>query len=76
MKTIQQLLQLTKNPYYKFTNDERAVLDDFLYNRRDSQAEVSQTTSSVKSSKKTPVRVRNIVQKADTYPPEAIESVS
>lgn len=63
MKTIEQLLELSKNPYYKFTNDEKAVLDDFL-----SQQKADHSTSSVKQKKNnsesnTPVRVRNIVEK-------------
>lgn len=74
MKTIQQLLDLSKNPYYQFTDDERAVLDDFLEKKRASDSKKSQQKSSKESSKKTPVRVRNIVKKADTYPPEFTES--
>ena len=63
MKTIEQLLDLSKNPFYKFTNDEKAVLDDFL-----SQEKADHSTSSTKkkensSDKSTPVRVRNVVEK-------------
>lgn len=63
MKTIEQLLDLSKNPFYKFTNDEKAVLDDFL-----SQQKADPSTSSTKkkensSDKSTPVRVRNVVEK-------------
>lgn len=63
MKTIEQLLELSKNPYYTFTNDEKAVLDDFL-----SEKKADHSTSSVKqkensSESSTPVRVRNIVTK-------------
>lgn len=76
MKTIQQLLELAKNPYYKFTNDEKAVLDDFLAQKQDTPSTTSQKTSSNKSSEKTPVRVRNVVQKTHPYPADAIESVS
>lgn len=76
MKTIQQLLELSKNPYYVFTHDERAVLDDFLAKKKDTDSTTSRKKSSTKSSKKTPVTVRNIVQKTNTYPPEAVESVS
>ena len=74
MKTIQQLLDLAKNPYYQFTKDEQAVLDDFLSKKQDKDSETSQKSNSKQSSKKTPVTVRNIVKKADTYPPEAYES--
>lgn len=76
MKTIQQLLDLSKNPYYKFTAQEKEVLDDFLSKKQDSPSKPSRKKDSSKSSEKTPVTVRNIVRKADTYPPEAIESVS
>lgn len=70
MKTIQQLLELAKNPYYKFTANEKAVLDDFLSQRLATDSKTSPEKSSSKSSEKTPVIVRNVVQKADTYPPE------
>ena len=71
MKTIEQLLELTKNPYYELSLDERRVLDDFLEKQRAIDLTRSQSTSSTKSSKTTPVTVRNIVAKVDTYPPEA-----
>lgn len=73
MKTIQQLLELSKNPYYTFTQDERAVLDDFLAQKRDTDSTQSHTTSSKKSSYATRVTVRNVVKKADTYAPDAQE---
>lgn len=75
MKTIQQLLELAKNPYYKFTLNEQVVLDDFLSQRRASHLKKSQETSSSESSGKTRVTVRNVVKKVHTYPPEATESV-
>ncbi len=71
MKTIQQLLELSKNPYYVFTKEERMVLDSFLSQRQDTTIKVSPLNDLKKSSKKTPVTVRNIVEKVDTYPPEA-----
>lgn len=74
MKTIQQLLELSKNPYYKFTSEEQAVLDDFLLSRQAEDSQNSQKEKSSESSKKTRVTVRNIVKKADTYPPEVQES--
>lgn len=64
MKTIEQLLQLSKNPYYKFTNDEKAVLDDFLFQKRQKALKNSQEKNSTNSESDTPVlRVRNIVPK-------------
>lgn len=75
MKTIQQLLELSKNPYYKFTADEQAVFDSFLSKRRDSRSKKSQETDSNRLLEKTPVTVRNIVHKVDTYPPEAPENL-
>lgn len=71
MKTIQQLLELSKNPYYKFTKDEKAVLDDFLSQKQDTGSKKSPKTSSSKSSQKTPVRVRNIVNKTIPQPNES-----
>lgn len=71
MKTIEQLLELTKNPYYKFTQAEQAVLDDFLAKQQDTDSQKSHGTSSIKSSKKTNVRVRNIVEKTIPQPEES-----
>jgi hypothetical protein len=79
MKTIEQLLELTKNPYYKFTEAEQAVLDDFLAQQRAKHSTDSTKKNSKLSDSSTPVTVRNIVQK--TIPrvqdaPEPTESVS
>ena len=71
MKTIQQLLELSRNPYYSFTDDERTVLNDFLLKQPVDDSKTYQKTSSTKLSKKTNVIVRNIVKKTETYPPEA-----
>lgn len=71
MKTIEQLLELSRNPYYVFTDDERTVLNDFLLEQSVKESKSSQKTSSAKLSKKTNVIVRNIVKKTETYPPEA-----
>lgn len=71
MKTIQQLLDLSKNPFYKFTDAEQAVLDDFLSQKQELDSKESQKKSSTESSQKTRAIVRNVVKKADTYPPEA-----
>lgn len=72
MKTIEQLLFLSKNPYYKLTEDEKQVLDDFLLKKQDDDSKSSRKKSSKQSEKPTNVRVRNIVEKADTYPPEEL----
>ena len=74
MKTIQQLLKLSENPFYKLTANEQAVLDDFLSEKSGSVSKKSQKKSSSESSKKTRVIVRNVVKKSDTYPPEDAES--
>lgn len=63
MKTIEQLLELSKNPYYTFTNDEKAVLDDFLSKKRADHSTSSTKTKENSSDSNTPVRVRNIVPK-------------
>lgn len=73
MKTIEQLLDLSKNPYYKFTNDERAVLDDFLLKQREDRLKESPTSNSTKSEGNTPVRVRNVVRKTIDREKEAPE---
>lgn len=63
MKTIEQLLDLSKNPYYTFTADEQAVLDDFLAMKRAKRLKSSREKSSKRSGNNTPVTVRNIVPK-------------
>lgn len=71
MKTIQQLLELSKNPHYKFMPDEQRVLDAFLARQRDSRLPQSQDQNSNESSQRTPVTVRNVVEKVDTFPPDS-----
>ena len=63
MKTIEQLLDLSKNPFYKFTSEEQAVLDDFLLKKREKDSRSKQKKSSKPSENNTPVLVRNIVKK-------------
>lgn len=70
MKTIEQLLFLSKNPYYKFTADEQAVIDDFLLKKQEDDLTNSQKKSSTQSTKNTNVRVRNIVDKTIPDVPE------
>lgn len=71
MKTIQQLLDLAKNPHYKFMPDEQRVLDAFLLKQREKLLKQSQEENSNESSTKTPVTVRNVVEKVDTFPPDS-----
>lgn len=73
MKTIEQLLFLSKNPYYKLTNDEKAVLDDFLSKKQEDESKTSRKKKSKRSDNDTPVRVRNIVEKTIPQPEEAPE---
>lgn len=63
MKTIEQLLELSKNPYYKFSEAEKQVLDDFLAKKREDRLKPSQNTNSTNSGENTRVRVKNIVPK-------------
>lgn len=70
MKTIAQLLELSKNPYYKFTNDEKAVLDDFLSKKKEKDSETSLKANLKTSDPNTPVRVRNVVEKTIPAPIE------
>lgn len=71
MKSIEQLLELSKNPYYKMTEAEKAVLNDFLAKRQAERGTNSQSKNEKNSEKNTPVRVRNIVPK---FIPEVEES--
>lgn len=73
MKTIEQLLELSKNPYYTFTNDEKAVLDDFLSKQKEDDSKSSAKKKKKSSDKNTPVRVRNIVNKTIPAPHDAPE---
>lgn len=63
MKSIEQLLQLSKNPYYKFSDDEQAELDSFLSSK--SEQKKSQKNSSDDSEKNIPATVlnKNVVAK-------------
>jgi len=70
MKTIEQLLQLSKNPYYVFSNDEKAVLDDFLLKKQKKTSKKPRKKNSKSSDKDSPVRVRNIVEKTMPKPEE------
>lgn len=70
MKTIEQLLFLSKNPYYKLSDEEKAVLDDFLEKKRAKATKSSPKKSEKNLERNTPVTVKNIVEKVDTYPPE------
>jgi len=63
MKTIEQILELTKNPYYKLSPEEEVILNDFLLAQQATELATSQETDSGKSSQKTRVTVRNIVKK-------------
>lgn len=76
MKTIQQLLQLSRNPFYKFSPEEKAVLDNFLLSPVDSPMTTSQKKRLKKSLQQTRVVVRNVVEKTATYPTEAHQSLS
>ena len=66
MKTIEQLLKLSQNKFYKFLPEEQEVLDDFLSKKQEKDSENSPEKNSEESSKKTPVTVRNVVEKTDT----------
>lgn len=63
MKSNEQLLELSTNPYYTFSDEERTRLDDFLSKN---SAQKSQTTNSSKDSEKNiPATVlnKNVVKK-------------
>lgn len=74
MKTIEQLLKLSENPFYKFTDTEKEVLEDFLSKKQEEDSKNSPKKNFKESSQITRAIVRNVVKKADTYPPEAHES--
>lgn len=71
MKTIEQLLELSKNPYYSFTAEEKQVLDDFLLKQKADHSTSSTKQKETNSDENTPVIVRNIVQKTIPQPEES-----
>lgn len=73
MKTIEQLLELSKNPYYKFTPSEQAVLDDFLLKEQAKHSTDSLKQKENKSGKNSPVTVHNIVPKVIDRVQDAVE---
>jgi hypothetical protein len=86
MKTIEQLLALSKNPYYKFTSQEEQKLNDFLFKRLEKDSKRSAKKSSKKSDSTTratvtddekshgsdTVKVRNIVEKTIPHVEESL----
>lgn len=73
MKSIEQLLELSKNPYYTFTNDEKAVLEDFFLQKKERDSMNLPERNLPTTKKNTPVRVRNIVEKTIPQVPDANE---
>lgn len=79
MKTMEQLLFLSKNPHYKFNPEEEQRLNDFLFKKQEKASKRLAKKSSKKSEKDTPatvadeetarksssdtVKVRNVVEK-------------
>ena len=66
MKTIEQLLKLSQNPFYKLLPEEQEVLDNFLSEKRASDSQNSQKKNLNELSENTLVTVRNVVEKTDT----------
>lgn len=73
MKTIEQLLELSKNPYYKFTASEQAVLDDFLESEQAKHSIDSHKKKDNKYTTSSPVTVHNIVPKVIDRVKDAVE---
>lgn len=63
MKSVEQLLKLSENPFYKMTAAEEKVLDDFLLKKKEEDSKASRKKSEKHSEGNTPVRVRNIVER-------------
>lgn len=76
MKTIEQLLQLSKNPYYKFSPEEEQVLNDFLYKKQEEESlnsheknlkvsgfDTRVTATDGKKHSADTVKIRNVVEK-------------
>lgn len=77
MKTIEQLLALSKNPYYKFSPEEEQELNSFLFKKQERASKRLAKKSSKRSDSNTratvtddekihgsdTVKVRNIVEK-------------
>lgn len=70
MKTIEQLLALSKNPYYTFRPEERELLDNFLSKKQEKESKSTRKKNSKRLEKSTDVRVRNVVEKTIDDVPE------
>jgi len=75
LKTIEQLLALSKNPYYTFTQEERVVLDDFLLKKSAKDSEKLPRGSLPNSGDDTRVHVRNVIPKTIPHVREAPEGL-
>lgn len=86
MKTIEQLLELSENPYYKFSQEEEQELNAFLLKKREEASKRSAQKNSKKSDSNTAVtaddlkthstnivKVRNVVKKTVPHTEESGE---
>lgn len=62
MKTIEQLLELSNNPYYIMSDAERAVLDDFLLLKSEQKTQHKDNSDSSDSNIHATVLSKNIVK--------------
>lgn len=61
MKTIEQLLQLTKNPYYVLSKEEQALLDDFLSKQSGRGKQVNPSSKNLEYNTPAIVHAKNVV---------------
>lgn len=76
MRSIEQILFLSKNPHYKLTDEEERALDDFLSKKSTKAGTKQQKRKKSTSDSSTRVRVRNIVPRTVPKVKEAPEDES
>ena len=64
VKSPELLLKLSKNPFYKLTNDEKKILDDFLSQKSEKDTTSSPKKKSRKRAKTTPATAEGTLDNA------------
>lgn len=63
MKSIEQLIELSNNPYYTFSLEEKAELDSFLSKKSEQSRQAKKSTDSSEKNIPATVLNKNKVQK-------------
>lgn len=63
MKTVEQLIELSKNPYYQFSPAEQKLLNDFLAKNSDTQTQAKKNGKDSEKNIPATVLNKNVVAK-------------